>query len=94
MCREKLNKAKILFVGKHKKRLVSMLFGMCGFLIAPKSAFADAGSGVTAGKLAETGDIIATLAIITGVIAVIALVISIISKKSKSKNKSSWKYPF
>ena len=94
MCKEKAKNSKFLFVSKSKKRLVCMLSGVCGCLIAPKSAFANAGSGVTAGKLAETGDIIATLAIITGVIAVIALVISIVSKKSKSKNKSTWKYPF
>ena len=48
----------------------------------------------TAGVLAATGDVIAGIALITGVIAVIALVVLILSKKLKKRKQPEWRYPF
>lgn len=62
--------------------------------ISPRLAFAEISSPIRAGRLAETGDLIAMLAMGVGLIAVVALIVSIISKKSKAKNRSTWKYPF
>ena len=94
MSNKKSKNDKSLFLGRLKKRLTCVMFGMCGCLIAPKLVFAKSEGGITAGKLAETGDMMAMLAIVTGAIAAIALIVSIISKRLKSKSKSTWKYPF
>lgn len=51
-------------------------------------------AGLSAGKLAETGDIVSAIVFVTGALAVLALIISIVSKKSKSRKKQEWKYPF
>ena len=76
-------------------RKVSILFAsISAMTISPRFAFAETSTPLRAGKLAETGDLIAMLAMGVGLIAVVALIVSIISKKSKAKNRSTWKYPF
>ena len=60
----------------------------------PSIAHAAEIAGVSAGKLAETGDIVSAIVFVTGALAVLALVILIISKKSRSRKKQEWKYPF
>lgn len=60
----------------------------------PSIAHAAEIAGVSAGKLAETGDIFSAIVFVTGALAVLALVILIISKKSRSRKKQEWKYPF
>ena len=62
--------------------------------IQPSIAHAAEIAGVSAGKLAETGDIVSAIVFVTGALAVLALVILIISKKSRSRKKQEWKYPF
>ncbi len=73
---------------------VALALGICFAFGTPKLAFAENATEIRAGSLAETGDMIAILAIAVGLIAVVALIVSIMSKKAKAKNKSTWKYPF
>ena len=60
----------------------------------PSIAHAEEIVGLSSGKLAETGDIVSAIVFVTGALAVLALVILIISKKSRSRKKQEWKYPF
>ena len=60
----------------------------------PSIAHAAEIAGLSAGKLAETGDIFSAIVFVTGALAVLALIILIITKKSRSRKKQEWKYPF
>ena len=48
----------------------------------------------TAGVLAATGDVIAGIALVTGVIAVVALITLVVSRKLKKRKQPEWRYPF
>ena len=72
---------------------VLALLALVSFM-QPSIAQAEEIAALSAGKLAETGDIVSAIVFVTGALAVLALVILFVSKKSRSRKKQEWKYPF